>query len=87
MIVAGTNFALLFAGIVAPAACACSRATRSSASYLVSLAVASSIVVVELLSADIFGGEAAVRHGVFNIVVDDDHHRVRERRLQRVDRR
>jgi trk system potassium uptake protein TrkH len=67
MIVAGTNFALLYAGIVLrrPAALARDEEFRA---YLALLAIASLVVLVELVSADIFSGEVAVRHAVFNTV-------------------
>ena len=67
MLVAGTNFALLYAGIVRrrPALFARDEEFRVG---LALVAVASAVVVVELLSEDILTGEEAVRHGVFNTV-------------------
>lgn len=67
MLVAGTNFALLYAGIVRrrPALFARDEEFRVG---LVLVLVASAVVVVELLSEDILSGEEAVRHGVFNTV-------------------
>jgi trk system potassium uptake protein len=67
MILAGTNFALLFTGIVrrrlAPV-----RRDEEFRVYLVLLAVVSLIVLVELWSSDVLGGGEAVRHAVFNTV-------------------
>jgi trk system potassium uptake protein TrkH len=67
MLVAGTNFALLYAGIVRrrPALFARDEEFRLG---LALVAVASAVVVVELLSEGILAGEEAVRHGVFNTV-------------------
>jgi trk/ktr system potassium uptake protein len=67
MIVAGTNFALLFAGIVRRRLGALRRDEEFRA-YLVLLALASLIVLVELRSADILSGGDAARHAVFNTV-------------------
>jgi trk system potassium uptake protein len=67
MIVAGTNFALLFTGIVRRRLGALRRDEEFRA-YLVLLALASLIVLVELRSADILSGGDAVRHAVFNTV-------------------
>jgi trk system potassium uptake protein TrkH len=67
MIVAGTNFALMFTGIVRRRLGAFRRDEEFRA-YLVLLALASLIVLVELLSADILSGGSAVRHAVFNTV-------------------
>jgi trk system potassium uptake protein TrkH len=67
MLVAGTNFALLYAGIVRrrPAQFARDEEFRVS---LALVFVASAVVVVELLSEGLLAGEEAVRHGVFNTV-------------------
>lgn len=67
MLVAGTNFALLYAGIVRrrPALFARDEEFRVG---LALVALASAVVVIELLSEDILSGEEAVRHGVFNTV-------------------
>jgi trk system potassium uptake protein TrkH len=67
MLVAGTNFALLYAGIVArrPALFARDEEFRIG---LLLLALASAIVAVELVTADVAGGGEAVRAGVFNTV-------------------
>jgi trk/ktr system potassium uptake protein len=67
MIVAGTNFALLFAGIVRRRFGALRRDEEFRV-YLALLALASLIVLVELLSADILSGGQAVRQAVFNTV-------------------
>jgi trk system potassium uptake protein len=67
MILAGTNFALLFAGIVKQRLGALRRDEEFRV-YIVLLTVASLIVLVELRSADILGGGEAVRHAVFNTV-------------------
>jgi trk system potassium uptake protein TrkH len=67
MLAAGTNFALLYAGIVRRRLALFARDEEFRAGLAV-VAVASAIVVVELLSEGIFAGEAAVRHGVFNTV-------------------
>jgi trk system potassium uptake protein TrkH len=67
MIVAGTNFALLFTGIVRRRLGALRRDEEFRV-YLVLLAVISLIVLIELWSADVLGGGQAVRHAVFNTV-------------------
>ena len=65
MLVAGTNFALLYAVFVAkrPHLLARDEEVRLGAVLLV---LASAIVVVELLTAGTLAGAEAVRHGVFN---------------------
>jgi trk system potassium uptake protein TrkH len=67
MLLAGTNFALLYAGIVLrrPVVLARDEEVRVG---LVIVVVASLIVVLELLHTDLLSGEAAVRHAVFNTV-------------------
>lgn len=67
MVVAGTNFALLFAGVVMRRPRALARDEEFRV-YLVLLAAASLVVIVELASAGIFAGGEAVRQGVFNTV-------------------
>jgi trk/ktr system potassium uptake protein len=67
MILAGTNFALLFTSIVRRRFGALGRDEEFRA-YLVLLAIASLIVLIGLWSADVLGGGAAVRHAVFNTV-------------------
>jgi trk system potassium uptake protein len=67
MVLAGTNFALLFAGVVR-------RSLRPFArddefrTYLVLLVIASAVVWVELVSEDVYSGETGVRQAVFNLV-------------------
>jgi trk system potassium uptake protein len=67
MIMGGTNFALLYAGIVLrrPAALARDEEFRW---YLLLLALASLVVLVDLEDGGTFAGEAVVRHAVFNTV-------------------
>jgi trk system potassium uptake protein TrkH len=67
MLVAGTNFALLFISIVGrrPGLLARDEEVRVGLGLLL---VASLVVVLGLASADILGGEEAIRHGVFNTV-------------------
>lgn len=67
MVVAGTNFALLYAGLVQRRVAALARDEEFRA-YLLLLAVASLVVLVELTTAGIFAGEEATRHAVFNTV-------------------
>src|ERR671915_414672 len=67
MVVAGTNFALLFASIVRRQLGALRRDEEFRV-YLVLLAVTSLIVLIELRSADVLDGGEAVRHAVFNTV-------------------
>jgi trk system potassium uptake protein len=67
MLVAATNFTLLYAGIVArrPRLFARDEEVRVG---LALVAVSSLIVIVELVSDDVLSGGEAVRHGVFNTV-------------------
>ena len=67
MLVAGTNFALLYAGIVGrrPALFARDEEFRTG---LVLVALASVIVLVDLVTADVLAGDTAVRDSVFNTV-------------------
>jgi trk system potassium uptake protein len=67
MVAAGTNFALLFTGIVRHRLAALGRDEEFRA-YLLLLAVSSLVVLIALLSADVAGGGSAVRHAVFNTV-------------------
>jgi trk system potassium uptake protein TrkH len=67
MVLAGTNFALLFTGLVRRRLGAFRRDEEFRV-YLVVLALASLIVLIELRSADVLGGGEAVRHAVFNTV-------------------
>ena len=65
---AGTNFALLFAGIVGRRPGLIVRDEEVRVGLLLLVAASALVVVVGLLSADILTGEEAVRHGVFNTV-------------------
>jgi trk system potassium uptake protein TrkH len=67
MLVAGTNFALLFAGIVGRRPALFARDEEFRVGLLV-VATAALVVVVELLSSGVLEGEEAVRAGVFNTV-------------------
>jgi trk system potassium uptake protein len=67
MLVAGTNFALLYAGIVGRRLGLFARDEEFRAGLALA-AVASLVVVVELITADVLSGHAAVRHGIFNTV-------------------
>ena len=67
MLVAGTNFALLFAGIAGHRPRLIARDEEVRVGLLL-LVIASVVVVIGLLRADTLGGDAAVRHGVFNTV-------------------
>jgi trk system potassium uptake protein len=67
MIVAGTNFALLYAGLVGRRLGTFARDEEFRV-YLVLLAIASAIVLVELLTEDVLTGEPAGRAATFNVV-------------------
>jgi trk system potassium uptake protein len=67
MLIAGTNFALLYAGIIGRRPVVLARDEEFGVG-LVLVAAASAIVVVALLNADVGDGAEAVRHGVFNTV-------------------
>jgi len=67
MILAGTNFALLFVSIVRGRVRALTRDEEFRA-YVGLIVVASTVMVVALLSEGVFSGADAVRHGVFNTV-------------------
>lgn len=67
MLVAGTNFALLYAGIIRRRPALFARDEEFRVGLLV-VAAAAAIVVIELLSAGILNGAEAVRAGVFNTV-------------------
>jgi trk system potassium uptake protein TrkH len=67
MVVAGTNFALLYAGIVGRQLGAFRRDEEFRVA-LALLALASLVVIVGLVSQDVLHGEEAVRAGVFNTV-------------------
>jgi len=67
MIIGGTNYALLYVGIVVrrPGALARDEEFRT---YLLLLAVTSLVVLVELDSEALYGGEETARQAVFNTV-------------------
>ena len=67
MVAAGTNFALLYLGLVRRRTMTLVRDEEFRV-YLLLLAVASLVVGVELLTEGIFSGEEAVRQAVFNTV-------------------
>jgi trk system potassium uptake protein TrkH len=67
MLVAGTNFALLFAGLVGRRPRLILRDDEVRVGLLL-LVAAALVVVVALIRADILSGAEAVRHGVFNTV-------------------
>jgi trk system potassium uptake protein TrkH len=65
MLVAGTNFALLYLGIVRRRAGAVARDEEFRV-YLVLLIVASALVFAELISQNVLTGAAGLRHAAFN---------------------
>jgi trk system potassium uptake protein TrkH len=65
MLMAGTNFALLYLGIVRRRFGALARDEEFRV-YLVLLALVSLLVFAELLSRDVLAGGAALRHAAFN---------------------
>jgi trk system potassium uptake protein len=67
MVVAGTNFALLYAGIIGRQLGVFRRDEEFKVA-LALLAAASLVVIVGLVSQDVLEGEEAVRAGVFNTV-------------------
>ncbi len=67
MVVAGTNFALLYASVVLRRPLGLARDEEFRV-YLVLLAIASVVVLIGLTSADLFSGETAVRQAVFNTI-------------------
>ena len=67
MLVAGTNFALLYVGIVRRHVRVLARDEEVRVGLAI-LGLASLIVIVEIVTADLFTGGAAVRHGVFSTV-------------------
>src|SRR5215210_166972 len=67
MVVAGTKFALMFAALARRSLRPFAR-DQEFLVYLAVLATASALVALELLTEDIFTGEAAIRHAVFNVV-------------------
>ncbi len=67
MIVAGTNFALMFAGVVRRSLRPFARDEEFRV-YVFLIAVASAVVWVALIKEDVYAGEPAVRNAVFNLV-------------------
>jgi trk system potassium uptake protein len=67
MLVAGTNFTLLYAGLVRRRVRVFARDEEFRIG-LALVALASAVVVVELLTENVVQGGAAARHGVFNTV-------------------
>ena len=67
MVVAGTNFALLYAGVVGRRLSAFARDEEFRV-YLLLLAVSSLVVAIGLATRDVLAGEEAARHAVFNTV-------------------
>jgi trk system potassium uptake protein len=67
MVVAGTNFALLFAGIARRTLRPFARDDEFRV-YLALLVVASAVIWLALVSKDVYAGDAAARHAVFNLV-------------------
>jgi trk system potassium uptake protein TrkH len=67
MLVAGTNFALLYAGIAGRRPALFARDEEFRTGLLV-VALASAIVVIELITADVLEGGEALRDGLFNTV-------------------
>jgi trk system potassium uptake protein TrkH len=67
MVLAGTNFVLLYAALVRGRLRELAR-NEELRVYLFLLAAASAVVLVELLQRGLAGGEAAARHAVFNTV-------------------
>jgi trk system potassium uptake protein len=67
MLVAGTNFALLYLGVVRRRTAALARDEEFRV-YLALVVLASVIVFIELASRDVLSGEAGVRHATFNLV-------------------
>jgi trk system potassium uptake protein len=67
MLVAGTNFALLYAALVRRTSRVVWRDEEVRVGLLL-VVVASVLVVVEIATEGIFSGATAVRHGVFNTV-------------------
>lgn len=67
MVVAGTNFALMFAAVVRRSLRPFARDEEFRV-YIFLLAVASAVVWVGLIREDVYDGETAVRHAVFNLV-------------------
>ena len=67
MVAGGTNFALLYAGLVHRRVAALLRDEEFRV-YLLLIAIASLVVFIDLTTEGIFAGEEAMRHAVFNTV-------------------
>jgi trk system potassium uptake protein len=67
MLVAGTNFALLYAGVVGRRLIAFVRDEEFRV-YVLLLAVSSLVVAIGLATHDVLAGQGAARHAVFNTV-------------------
>jgi trk system potassium uptake protein TrkH len=67
MIIGGSNFALLYIGLLHGRVRALSR-DEEFRLYLTLLAAASAVVLFDLYRLDLFAGEEAVRHAVFQVV-------------------
>ena len=67
MVIAGTNFALLFAGVARRSLRPFARDEEFRV-YIALLAVAAAVVWVELVTEDVYEGGTAVREAVFNLV-------------------
>jgi trk system potassium uptake protein TrkH len=67
MLVAGTNFALLYLGVVRHRIRVLVRDEEFRA-YVVLVAIASAVVFVDLSSREVFAGEQAFRHAIFNTI-------------------
>jgi trk system potassium uptake protein TrkH len=67
MLVAGMNFALLYVAMVTRSLWPLARDEELRVGAVL-VALASLVVIVELLTADLYAGEEAVRHGIFNTV-------------------
>jgi trk system potassium uptake protein TrkH len=67
MLLAGTNFALLYAGLIGRRPALFARDEEFRTGLLV-VALGSAIVVIELITADVLEGGEAVRDGIFNTV-------------------
>jgi trk system potassium uptake protein len=67
MVLGGTNFALLYVGLLHGRVRALAR-DEELRLYLTLLALASAVVLVDLWRRDLFAGEEAVRHAAFQVV-------------------
>ena len=67
MFIGGSNFALLYLGLLRGRARALAR-DEEFRLYVTLLGLAAVVVLADLLRRDLFGGEAAARHAVFQVV-------------------